>query len=393
MTSSVWNLQKYERSSLADLAFEQFDFVDSSLVTITVGGRVYEDDEIISYSTSYGKASGPAGFTVPTATVDLIGEHPIASDEPIEIKTSISYKNASDTIRFRGIVGQQSLTRSSDGVSVTRLLCTSASVRLAKSKFQALLDPSKSIAEGLHKVRLAMPYGASLKMGANFSAQDRFYIPTGLTFVDPSDIWPALERNAISVDHHRDGEIVVSPGYAHESHRANPMWESRPTVTADDVIGGFQIEQPQSFIESAVSVKYRTGSGVKVHSHNIYHKNNRRPDLVEEIDISEDIVYNSSNWEYAVRLHMANRTGTLWASGSLEFDLMTFKRADKALLDSILSYHEGDFMILDRSISNHFSGKKYILGFSETLSHDKWSMRFNLVSPVIAYGSPAREDV
>ncbi|MBF0808508.1 hypothetical protein E4U03_07785 [Rothia nasimurium] len=388
MPSSVWNIPENQRSSLGQAAIRKFRLLDSSMVTITVGASVYEDDEIISYSTSYGKTTGNAGFTVPTATIDLAGEHRIASNETVEIKTTITYAALGDAIRFRGIVGAQIITHNAHGQPVTRLMCTSISVWLAKSKFPALLDPTKTIADGLNRLRLAVPAGNSIKLSANFNAQDRFYIPTGLTFINPSDVWAALARNAVSVDHHRSGEIVFSPGYAHQSHANNPMWDRHIKITADHVTDGVQVEQPQAFIESGVSVTYRTGTGVKTHTENIYHRNNPRPDIREDIDISEDIVYHSGQWVYPTRMHMATKTGTFWAAASIEFDLLSFDAAEERLLNQLLAYNEGDFMVLDSSISRQFVGKKYILGFTETLAHNRWTMRFHLMEPVIAYGAP-----
>lgn len=381
-------------SFLADWTIQNDLHFAQTMVSITVGENTYQDDEIIGYSITYGKTSGNAGISVPTATIDLTGAHEISSNEPVTIFHEVAEAlGQGGGIRFVGRVGAQQVERHASGIYTTQLLCTSDSVRVFRSKFATLIDPDKTITDAINRAKNAVPYGDTLPYGSRVNDQERLYMPTGLDFVNPSDLWAALSRNGISADHKRDGTVLFTPGPAHQVDRNNALKSKQVPLTADQVLDGVEAEQTKTFVDAALRIKYRTTAAVRENIDKSYYKASPPlPDEYIDLDLSEDIVYKTRSWEYPVRMHHATKTGTGWEAMQLKLEVLaldpTLPSYDAKILKQLVTYEEGDFVKVDPSISPVFNGWKYLLGYTEQCTHQSWNFGLNLVSPVIAYGAP-----
>lgn len=370
-----------------------------NFMVVQVGKISYTQDDIVSVSISFGKSGTSAAAAVPTATIVVHGFHDISLSTKVIVTCNLYrdwiYLDNDISRRFTGRVGAQEYDPENN---TTTFLCSGESVRMFTSENAVMVNPAT---DSMHAIVMAVhrslphsglvnPIDVTLR---GLDNADRPYMPRGLDFVNPEDIFALLEKNRYTITHRRTGEVVFrSP----DVRTADMIEQGRNprtrTIKMDNIKVGTQFEQPRAAIDSTVKVEYRTSStniASEDWTANYYPVDQPHPGgQPKKLDLT-DMIYKTFNWRYPMRVATFEQLRIGWQAPKISVDLLALIEHESGVWDfigQVAAFAEGDAMFFGADWRESFRGIRVIQGYTEKYDHETISFDFSLADPALVFG-------
>lgn len=363
-------------------------------VTVTIGNRVYSDDEIASVTISYGKTSNSISATVPTCTIELAKEMPILYNQTV----TVDLKGIWGPRRFTGRVAQQEINDVTDSWKTSTITCTAKTIRLFRDKEKFTTTSLTYLDQAIRHIYTR---DAELTNQVYFSPE--IYSNEVLTEqkeYTPADILGILEKLGIAALHNRDGRIR----FIHPAERIRLMktaLENTYPIQRSNAISPAKHSQPFAYVdERPVTVATtREEQVIRLDWFGRYSAGATTPKAVNLIDIDE-VRFNatSGNWKYPAIMNIFSTYARAWQTPSIKIDmleLLTERYSERGysfyLSRQLLQLNEGDFIIFGGDWPQELQGAKTVQGYEEKITPDGWEFEYSLGYPPAVMGYVAGE--
>lgn len=365
---------------------------------VQVGSVTYTDSQIISLEINYGRSGLGLAPEVPTASIEVVGKHPLSYNQRVTIKLpklEAKYPANDPEIRFIGRVGAQTWADQDNGRARTTIIATGDSIRLFRSEATFTFGPSNSLAHIVGKLsdeltRLKIPLPKIGFSGAMWT--DRV---NGELELSTGDILALLEKNSISVSHMRWGALVIEHPADRVDTVLNAVENKRP-ILRSEAISPAEHSQPISYIDKRVLVRYKA-KGIAEPILDDWTRTYlpvgaEFPTDSTTIDMTEldyDNAENTRYWRYGIRAKVHQTMYLAWQTPSITVDLLHLYNGssyDKETFRQLITAREGDIITFGGDWPGELQGPKVIQGYTETITQDGWGVKYSLGDPRFVFG-------
>lgn len=371
----------------------------ANFMVAQIGKRAYTQEDIVSVSISYGKSGTSAAPAVPTATIVVYGFHDISLTTKVVVTCNLyrdwEYLDNDITRRFTGRVGAQSYDPAEN---TTTFLCSGESVRMFTSENAVLVNPdTNTLHDIVMSVHRSLPHSGLVNpidvTVRGLDSADRAYMPKGLDFVNPSDIWEFLEKNRYTVTHSRSGEVQFRSPEIRTSDMMAVFRNVRTrTVKMESITVGAEFEQPRSSIDNLVKVEYRTSKTATATADwtaNYYPIDQPRPGgQPKKLDLT-DMIYKTENWKFPMRAATLDALKIGWQAPKISVDVLALIEHEQGVwgfVGQCAAFSEGDPMFFGNDWRESFKGARVIQGYTEKYDHESIDFDFSLADPALVWG-------
>lgn len=356
-------------------------------IKVTIGNKVYGDDDIISLSINYGKSSSSLALAVPTATIEIYGNVPLSYNSDVKIETEIKGIES----RFIGRVGSQELEDSDTSDRVSRIIATSHTIRIFRDN--TTFNAYNEINTLGHAVNFMFDRSKSRKVpGGTQTPSSRMwaedYFRRGV--YKSKDVLGIFESLGIGVLHTRSGGVVFHhPLDRIQDMRAALLW-SMP-LQRSEALSPAMHEQATSYLDARPRLVYWRKGEESPRYADLFSRYMRGVEIPTATDDKEikEFVYTTDSWRYTAMIHLMQQSVNKWNTPRITVDLLGLKTGtpyEKEIFKQLVNTQEGEFIIFSGDWERAFRGAKVVQGIEEKITAESWDITFSLANPEAVLG-------